>query len=83
MLRDKGIVYAPDFLINAGGVINVYNEYEGNYNRKRVMEQVEKIYDTCGSSLKRSDDENISSQEAAIQLAQRRIASIGQIRMNR
>jgi leucine dehydrogenase len=83
MLKDKGIVYAPDFLINAGGVINVYNEYEGNYNRKRVMEQVEKIYGTCENILRLADDERISSQEAAIQLAQQRIADIGHIRMSR
>lgn len=83
MLKDKGIVYAPDFLINAGGLINVYNEYEGNYNRKRVMEQVEKIYTTCENILRLSDAEKISSQEAAIQMAETRIAGIGQIRMSR
>lgn len=47
MLMDRSITYAPDFVINAGGLINVYHEYLGNYNRKRVMEQAEKIYDTC------------------------------------
>jgi leucine dehydrogenase len=83
MLKDKGIVYAPDFLINAGGVINVYNEYEGNYNRKRVMEQVERIYQTCENILRLSDDEKVSSQVAAIELAERRIADVGHLRMNR
>lgn len=83
MLKDRGIVYAPDFLINAGGVINVFNEYEGNYNRKRVLEQVEKIYQTCESILQLADAEKLSSQEAAIQLAQHRIADIGRIRMSR
>src|SRR5687768_4437778 len=43
MLIDRGITYAPDFLINAGGLINVYNEYLGNYNRARVFEQAEGI----------------------------------------
>jgi leucine dehydrogenase len=83
MLIDKSITYAPDFLINAGGLINVYNEYLGNYNRKRVFEQTEKIYDTCLNILKVADHEKISSQEAAIKLAEHRIASIGHLRMSR
>src|SRR5690606_5601035 len=45
MLIDKGIYYAPDFLINAGGLINVYSEYIG-YNRERAIAATEKIYDT-------------------------------------
>ena len=44
MLVEKGILYAPDFLINAGGLINVAAEFDG-YNRERVMGNVEKIYD--------------------------------------
>ncbi|NBW35095.1 MAG: Glu/Leu/Phe/Val dehydrogenase [Cytophagia bacterium] len=51
MLKDKSITYAPDFLINAGGLINVYNEHLGNYNRKRALEQAEKIYTTNLSIL--------------------------------
>jgi leucine dehydrogenase len=83
MLIDKSITYAPDFLINAGGLINVYNEYQGNYNRKRVFEQAEKIYDTCLNILKLADQEKISSQEAAIKLSEKRIADIGRVRMSR
>jgi len=83
MLMDRSIVYAPDFLINAGGLINVYNEYLGNYNRKRVFEQAEKIYDTCLNILNVSEKENVSSQEAAIKLAEKRIGEIGRIRMSR
>jgi leucine dehydrogenase len=83
MLMDRSITYAPDFLINAGGLINVYNEYLGNYNRKRVFEQAEKIYDTCLNILKLADREKISSQEAATRLAEQRVASIGHIRTMR
>ena len=82
MLMDRSIVYAPDFLINAGGLINVYNEYQGNYSRKRVMEQTEKIYGTCLNILNLSDNEKISSQEAAIKLCEKRIAEVGRIRMS-
>jgi leucine dehydrogenase len=66
MLADRGIVFAPDFLINAGGLINVYNEYLGNYNRQRAYQQAEKIYDTCLSILAFADQEKISSQDLII-----------------
>jgi leucine dehydrogenase len=83
MLMDRSITYAPDFLINAGGLINVYNEFLGNYNRKRVFEQAEKIYDTCLNILKLSEKEKISSQEAAIKISEDRIKAIGNLRMSR
>lgn len=83
MLIDKSITYAPDFLINAGGLINVYNEHLGHYNRKRVFEQAEKIYDTCLNILNLAEKEKITSQEAAIRLCEKRIAEIGHVRMSR
>jgi leucine dehydrogenase len=83
MLMDKSITYAPDFLINAGGLINVYNEFLGNYNRNRVFEQAEKIYTTCLNILNLSEAEKISSQEAAIKLSEKRIGDIGRVRMTR
>jgi leucine dehydrogenase len=83
MLMDKSITYAPDFLINAGGLINVYNEFLGNYNRNRVFEHAEKIYTTCLNILNLAENEKISSQEAAIKLSEKRIADIGRVRMTR
>jgi len=83
MLIDRNITYAPDFLINAGGLMNVYHEHLGNYNRKRVMEQAEGIYTTCLNTLYFADQEKISPQEAAIRLAEQRIETIGKLRMNR
>jgi leucine dehydrogenase len=83
MLIDRSIVYAPDFLINAGGLINVYNEFQGNYNRKRVFEQADKIYTTCSRILHVASEEKIATQEAAIKLAEKRIEEIGRIRMTR
>jgi len=83
MLMDRSIAYAPDFLINAGGLINVYNEYLGHYNRTRVFEQTEKIYTTCLNILNMSTEEKISSQEAAIRMAEKRITDMGRIRMVR
>jgi leucine dehydrogenase len=83
MLMDRSITYAPDFLINAGGLINVYNEHLGNYNRNRVLGQAEKIYTTCLSILNLAEREKISSQEAAIKLSEKRIADVGRLRMSR
>lgn len=83
MLADRSITFAPDFLINAGGLINVYHEHLGNYNRKRVMEQAEKIYDTCLNILNFADDQKLSTQEAAIRLAENRISQVGVLRMTR
>lgn len=83
MLLDRSITYAPDFLINAGGLINVYSEYTGHYNRARAYQQAEKIYDTCLSILNHAEEEKISSQEAAIQLAEKRIEEVGRVRIPR
>ncbi len=83
MLIDKSIVYAPDFLINAGGLINVYNEYLGGYNRARVFEHAENIYTTCLNILNLADGEKITPQEAAIKLSEKRIEDVGRIRVSR
>ena len=82
MLMDKGIIYAPDFVINAGGLINVYKEYLGNYNRDRAYRKAEQIYDTCLAIQEVSEDNKISPQEAAIELAIKRIESIGKVKQS-
>lgn len=75
LLKDKGILYAPDFLINAGGLINVYSEYTG-YSRENAMRDTEKIYDTLLEIYKRSDEEGIHTQAAATELAEKRVNDI-------
>ena len=72
MLRERGIVYAPDFLINAGGIINVYAELE-KYDRKEIMRKTENIYNTTLEILKNADDNNITTYQAAFNIAQARI----------
>ncbi|MBD81277.1 MAG: leucine dehydrogenase [Crocinitomicaceae bacterium] len=78
MVREMGIVYAPDFLINAGGLINCYSELEG-YNRERAMKKTEVIYDTTLNTMKYADDNNIPNYMAANQLAEKRIEAIGNL----
>jgi leucine dehydrogenase len=72
MLMEKGIIYAPDFLINAGGLINVYSELKG-YNRTNALQQTEHIYDVTLDIFKKSKEENIPTHLAAKQLAEKRI----------
>jgi leucine dehydrogenase len=78
-LVEKGVVYAPDFLINAGGLINVYREVEG-ISEARAMELTENIYNTTLDIFKKSKELNVTTQVAAIQLAQARIDAIGKIK---
>ncbi|HET8854581.1 MAG TPA: Glu/Leu/Phe/Val dehydrogenase [Salinimicrobium sp.] len=72
ILQEKGIVYAPDFLINAGGIINVYAELEG-YNRDEIIRKTENIYNTTLNILKSAADQKITTHMAALQIAQQRI----------
>jgi len=72
MIKDKGIVYAPDFLINAGGLINVYSEING-YKREESLLQTKKIYDTTLEILLKSESEDITTHKAALLIAEHRI----------
>ncbi len=72
LLKEKGIAYAPDFLINAGGIINVYAEIEG-YNKEESLRKTENIYNTTLEIFALSEKENISTHRAAFNIAQNRI----------
>jgi leucine dehydrogenase len=78
-IHEMGIVYAPDYIINAGGVINVADELEG-YNRERAMKKVEKIYDTIAKVFEISKRDGIPSYAAADRLAEERIANMARSR---
>ena len=72
ILQERGIVYAPDFLINAGGIINVYAELEG-YDRKEIMRKTENIYNTTLEILNNAETHNITTNHAALNIAKQRI----------
>ncbi|MFM7824252.1 MAG: Glu/Leu/Phe/Val dehydrogenase dimerization domain-containing protein, partial [Bacteroidota bacterium] len=80
MLSEKGIIYAPDFLINAGGLINVYSELTG-YNRERALQQTEKIFDYALDIHGKAATENIPTYLAATRMAEKRIADIGRVKL--
>lgn len=75
MLKEKGIAYAPDFLINAGGIINVYAELEG-YGKEEIRIKTENIYNTTLAIFELSKKENIATHKAAFNIAQQRIDDI-------
>jgi len=72
LLQDRGIVYAPDFLINAGGIINVYAELEG-YGKAEIIRKTENIYNTTLEILQKAEIKKITPNQAALELAQSRI----------
>ncbi len=73
LLQQKGIVYAPDFLINAGGIINVYAEIEG-YGRDEIMKRTENIYNTTLDIFNKAKEEGITTHAASLRKAEERIA---------
>lgn len=81
MLLEKGIVYAPDFLINAGGIINVYAELE-NYGKTEIMRKTENIYNTTLEILSNAEANNLSTHQAALNIAQGRIDARKKENMN-
>ncbi|AXQ98383.1 Leu/Phe/Val dehydrogenase [Pseudoalteromonas piscicida] len=71
IIREKGILYAPDYVINAGGIINVYYETKPEgYDEAAATKHVEGIYDTLTEIFKRSEDEKVSTHIIADKLAQ-------------
>jgi leucine dehydrogenase len=78
LLGKQGILYAPDYVVNAGGIINVYYELEG-YNRERAMTHAEKIYETTYNLFQLAKKEGIATYMAANRLAEQRIEAISRI----
>lgn len=72
ILKDKGILYAPDFLINAGGIINVYAEIVG-YDKAEAMRRTENIYNTALEIFNFADTNGLTTYQAALSMAQNRI----------
>lgn len=80
MLVKKGIIYVPDFLINAGGIINISIELDG-YSRERAMNTVAKIYDRTNEMFAFAEKENLHPQLAAMRMAEKRINDIAALRV--
>ena len=72
-LAERGVLYAPDFVVNAGGIINIAAEANG-YSVEKAARMVDSIYDNLSKVLRSSDTLGISTDDAARHLAEARIA---------
>jgi valine dehydrogenase (NAD+) len=79
MLAERGILYAPDYVVNAGGLIQVADEIEG-YREERARHSAARIFDTSLKVFALADDEGVPPAVAADRLAERRMADIGRLR---
>lgn len=78
-LKELGILYAPDFVVNAGGLMNVFVELEG-YSQERAFEKTKKVYDNVKKVFEIAKRDNIGTHTAADRMAQERIQTIGQLK---
>ena len=77
-LQKRNILYAPDYVINAGGLINVYGELQG-WSSERSKRKAGEIYDTLVDLFDLSKKEGLPTHEAADRLAERRIEQVATI----
>jgi len=75
-ITDRGILYAPDFVVNAGGVINIAVEADG-YSPERSAVMVDRIYDNLAAVFETADSEGVNPNEAGLRFAARRIEEAG------
>lgn len=78
MLKSKGILYCPDYVINSGGLINVYHELTFS-DEATYLKQIHSIYDTLLEIFTKSQVEDITTQDASKRLAEERIIKARQL----
>jgi glutamate dehydrogenase/leucine dehydrogenase len=79
LLHERGILYAPDYLVNAGGLIQVADELEG-YQEERVLAKTKAIYDMLLQIYERSHQENIPTYRAADRIVVERLEKVADLR---
>jgi len=81
LLRDQGILYAPDYVVNSGGIINIAEERSpGGYHQDRAYAEVQRIFATTTRVLAEAEEEGVTTAEAADRIAERRIAEMARVR---
>jgi valine dehydrogenase (NAD+) len=78
-LADRGVLYAPDYVVNSGGVIQVADEIEG-FDFDRARQKAGRIFDTTRHIFQIAADEGVPPAVAADRLAERRMSEIGRLR---
>ncbi|MBT3330879.1 MAG: amino acid dehydrogenase [Rhodospirillaceae bacterium] len=81
-LADRGILYAPDYVINAGGIISISHEGRA-YNRDEAMAHCARIGDTLSEIFQRAGNEQRPTNEVADQLAEERVIAHGKAKKER
>ena len=79
-VKDKGMVYVPDFMLNAGGVINCYAEVKG-LSSEWAMGKAEEIYNRTIEIISRSNSEGTPTYKIANKMAEERIEAIGKVKL--
>ena len=79
-LHRRGVLYAPDYLINAGGIINASTEIGADYNPDLAREKTERIYEIMGRIARESKEREMSTARMADRLAEERLASVRAIK---
>jgi valine dehydrogenase (NAD+) len=79
MLADRGVLYAPDYVVNSGGVIQVADEYRG-WVPERAKARASAIFDTTRGIFAAAAEEGVPPAVAADRLAERRMAEVGRLR---
>ncbi len=79
LLADRGILYAPDYVVNAGGVIQVADELAG-FNFERARARAEEIFTTTGRIFEIASAEGVPPSAAADRLAEQRMSDVGRLR---
>jgi valine dehydrogenase (NAD+) len=78
-LEDRGVLYAPDYMVNAGGLIQVADELEG-FSFDRAKARAEKIYDTTKQVFALATEDGVPPAVAADRLAERRMREVSRLR---
>jgi valine dehydrogenase (NAD+) len=78
-LADRGILYAPDYCVNSGGLIQVADELEG-FSFDRAQQRATQIYDTTKAVFELARAESVTPADAADRLAERRMRDVGRLR---
>jgi leucine dehydrogenase len=78
-LKELSILYTPDYVINAGGLMNVFVELEG-YSPDRALDKTKKVYENCMKVFQIAKKENIGTHTAADRVAEERIKTIGHLK---
>jgi leucine dehydrogenase len=80
LLAGAGVLYAPDFVVNAGGLINIAEELApGGYHPELALAAVRRIFDTVTTLLDAADHAGVSTAEAADRLAEQRMDAVSAV----